>query len=321
MIMAAQQIIGSTTLGPRAPSFWARLGKDLKKNYGAYLFLVPAILFYVLFCYKPMYGIVIAFKNYSPGKSFSASPWVGFRHFTDFFDSYYFGRLIRNTLTISLSSIIFGFPAPIIFALLLNEIENSKFKRLTQTITYAPHFISMVIVGGLIKIFTSSNGIITQVLMGFGYSGGDMLAKPSMFVPIHVISGIWQNVGWGSIIYLSALTSIDPELYEAAGIDGANRWRQVLHITLPGIMNTVIIMLILRMGSIMNVGYEKIILLYNESIYETADVISTFVYRKGLQQFQWSYSTAVGLFNSVINFLIVYVFNRISRKVSEVSLW
>ena len=306
---------------PKSQRLVSRLQRDLSKNWDAYLLLVPAILFYLLFCYKPMYGVIIAFKNFSPGKGIVASEWVGLKHFLSFFKSYYFGRLLRNTLTISLSSLIFGFPMPIIFALLLNEVHNSKFKRTIQTVTYMPHFISLVVMCSLIRLFVADTGIIVQLMAKFGFEPVALLSKKEYFVPIYVLSGIWQGFGWDSIIYLSALTAIDPGLYEAATIDGANRWKQTIHVTLPGIMGTVIILLILRMGSIMSVGYEKIILLYNESIYETSDVISTFVYRMGLGKAQYSYSTAVGLFNSVINFIIVYTFNKISRKVSEVSLW
>ena len=301
-----------------------RLGKDLKRYSGAYVMAIPVVAFYLLFCYKPMYGIIIAFKDYSPAAGIWGSDWAsnhGLQNFIDFFQSYYFGRILKNTLVISLTSILFGFPAPIILALLLNELRNEKFKRITQTISYMPHFISLVVICSMIKMFTSDKGLVTYLLSFLGGPEISLLTKPQYFVPIYVISGIGQELGWGAIIYLAALSGIDQELYEAARIDGANRWQQTLHVTLPGISSTIIIMLLLRMGSVMSVGYEKIILLYNEGIYETADVISTFVYRKGLQDFQWSYSTAVGIFNSVINFIIVVLFNRISRKFGEVSLW
>ena len=301
--------------------FGLKLWKDIKKYRGAYLIMIPVVLFYFFFCYKPMYGIIIAFKDFSPAAGILGSDWVGLEHFRDFFDSYYFGRILKNTLIISLSSIIFGFPAPIIFALLLNEIKSPGFKRITQTISYMPHFISMVVVCGMITMFVSDKGIITYILTLFGGKKVSMLSNPDYFVPIYVISGIWQEVGWGAIIYLSALSGIDPQLYEAAKIDGANRWKQTIHVTLPGISGTIIIMLLLRMGSVMNVGYEKIILLYNAGIYETSDVISTFVYRKGLLEYQWSYSAAVGIFNSIINFIIVVAFNKISKKFTEVRLW
>ena len=305
----------------RVDSFGSRLARDLVKNYGLYLLLVPAILFYTLFCYKPLYGAIIAFKRYVPTKGIIASPWVGLTHFEAFFGSYYFWRLLRNTLTISLSSLVIGFPAPIIFALLLNELRNERFKKIVQTVTYLPHFISMVVMCGLIRLLTQDTGVVVQALSLFGFEPVSLLSRAEYFVPVYVLSGVWQGIGWGSIIYLSALTGIDPELYEAATIDGANRWRQTLHVTLPGIAPTIIIMLLLRMGSVMNVGYEKIILLYNEGIYETADVISTFVYRKGLEQAQWSYSAAVGLFNSVVNFVIIVLMNRFSRAITDVSLW
>lgn len=302
-------------------SWIRRLGKDLRKYAGAYVLVIPVVLFYIIFCYKPMYGVLIAFQDFSFRRGIWGSEWVGLEHFQHFFDSYYFTRVLKNTVVISLTSILFGFPAPIIFALLLNEIKNNKFKRLIQTVSYMPHFISMVIVCSMIKMFTAYNGFITSLLAVFGVPQISLLNKSEYFLPIYVISGIWKEMGWGAIIYLSALAGIDQELYEAAKIDGANRWKQTLHVTLPGISGTIIIMLLLRLGNIMDVGYEKVMLLYNEGIYETADVISTFVYRKGMVGMEYSYSTAVNLFNSVINFIIVIVFNKISKKVTEVSLW
>lgn len=298
-----------------------RLGKDLRKYAGAYVLVLPVVLFYLIFCYKPMYGIIIAFQNFSPIRGIAGSEWVGLQHFKDFFESYYFTRILKNTLIISLSTLVFSFPMPILFALLLNEIKNQKFKRLVQTISYMPHFISMVVVCNMIKMFTSNTGFITSLLGMFGVPEASLLTKPEYFVPIYVISGIWQQTGWGAIIYLSALAGIDQQLYEAAKIDGANRWKQTLYVTLPGISQTIIIMLLLRIGNIMDVGYEKVMLLYNEGIFKTADVISTFVYRKGLTDMEFSYSTAVSLFNSVINFIIIVVFNKLSKKLTETSLW
>ena len=224
-------------------------------------------------------------------------------------------------MIISISSLVFSFPAPIILALLLNEVHNKYFKKISQTVYYMPHFISLVVVCSLIKLFTSDTGIVTQLLSYFGYHSGSMLTQTSIFVPIYVISGIWQHVGWDSIIYTAAISGIDQSLYEAAKIDGSNRWQQTLHVTLPGISNTIVILLLLQIGNLMNVGYEKIILLYNPAIYETSDVISSFVFRKGLLESNWSFSAAVGLFNSVINFILVVVFNQISRKVNNFSLW
>lgn len=308
----------------KAISFLKMLGKDLKKYSGAYVLVIPVVIFYILFCYKPMYGLLIAFKNFRPGLGIWKSPWAGdfgFEHFLDFFHSYYFGRVLKNTLIISFTTILVSFPAPIIFALLLNEVKNQKFKRVVQTISYLPHFISMVIVCSMVTMFTSNTGVITYLLSLFGYPEISLLSRPENFVPIYVISGIWQELGWSAIIYIAALAGVDQELYEAAKIDGAGRWQQTIHVTLPGISNTIIIMFILRMGNVMSVGHEKIILLYNPGIYDTADVISTFVYRKGLVEAQYSYSSAVGLFNSVINFITVLVFNKLSKKFSEVSLW
>ena len=291
-------------------SFGKRLCRDMRRYAGAYLLAVPVVLYYLLFCYKPMYGIIIAFKNFRPGKGIWGSDWVGLQHFIDFFTSFYFTRTIKNTLTISLTSLLVGFPVPIILALLLNEIKSSKFKRITQTISYMPHFISMVIFCGLIKMFVSQRGIITSIVSFLGGPELPLLTIPEYFLPIYVLSDVWKNMGWSSIIYLAALAGVDQELYEAAKIDGAGRWKQTLHVTLPGISGTIIILLLLNIGGIMNLGHEKIILLYNPGIYETADVISTYVYRKGLIDFGWSYSTAVGLFHSVINFLLVMVFNK-----------
>lgn len=298
------------------------IGKDLRRYHDAYILVIPVILFYILFDYKTMYGVIIAFKDFRPAAGIIGSDWVGLQHFKDFFQSFYFWRLLKNTLTISLTSIFLSFPAPIIFALLLNEVKNMKFKRTIQTISYLPHFISTVVICSMIHMFVAEKGPITQFLTLFGVPGdASMLTHPEYFVMIYVLSGIWQALGWNAIIYLAAISGIDQELYEAAQIDGAGKWKQMVHVTLPGISNTIVIMLLMRMGRIMGVGFEKIILLYNEGIYETADVISTFTYRKGLLSYQWSYSAAVGLFNSIINYIIVSIFNKISRKYSEVSLW
>jgi len=300
------------------------LKKDLRRYGSAYILILPVIIWYILFHYKPLAGILIAFKDFRPALGIWESPWAdqyGLQHFIDFFQSYYFKRILVNTLRISFTTLLVGFPAPIILALLLNEVQNEKFKKLTQTISYLPHFVSLVIVCELVQLFVSDKGVITQFLTLFGRKEISLLSDPQAFVPIYAISNIWEGVGWGSIIYLSALSGIDPQLYEAAKVDGAGRWKQTLHITLPGISTTVITMLLLRIGSIMGIGYEKIILLYNEGIYETADVISSFVYRKGLVNYEWSYSTAVGLFNSCINFIAIMIFNKISKKVTEVGLW
>jgi len=297
------------------------LKDDWKRNKEVYFILLPVVLFYLIFCYKPMYGALIAFQDYRPGDSIIGGKWVGFKHFISFFKSYYFWRLIRNTLTISITSLIFGFPAPIILALLLNELRSKVFSRVTQLIVYLPHFIAMVVICGMLRSFVNENGIISVLFSYLGVERQNMLQNPNMFVPIYVASSIWQTVGWSSIIYLAALTSVDQELYEAAAIDGANRWKQTLHITIPAILPTIIIMFIMRTGSILSVGSEKILLLYNPTTYETADVISTFVYRKGILEGDFSYSTAIGLFNSVVNFALVFFVNKISSRISETSLW
>lgn len=302
-------------------SFGYRLKSDMRRNYPLYLIIIPVLAYYIIFCYKPMYGAIIAFKEYTPSLGILGSPWVGFDQFIKFFTAPDFARILKNTLVISITCIVFGFPAPIILALLFNELRNAKFKSVAQTISYLPHFISLVVVCGLIKTFVSQGGIIFQLVTALGGKNVGLLSRPECFVPIYLLSDIWQGVGWGSIIYLAALSGIDQELYEAAKIDGAGKWKQTLHVTLPGIAPTIIIMFILRMGSLLSVGYEKIILLYNPLIYQTSDVISSYVYRVGLGQQSWSYSTAVGLVNSVVNFGIIMLTNRISAKYSETSLW
>lgn len=302
-------------------TFLVRLKKDFSMNKELYLLVLPVLAYYLIFKYGPMFGLFIAFKDYTPGKGFIDSKWVGLKHFAAFLNDYYFIRVLRNTVVISFTSLIFSFPVPIILALLINELKSRRFSRLVQTVTYMPHFISVVVICSMIVQLTVKDGAINQILSVFGCKPVTMLNQPKLFLPIYIISGIWQNMGWNSIIYLSALINIDQELYTAAKIDGANRFRQLIHITLPGLMPTVIIMLILRIGKMFNVGHEKILLLYNELTYETAEVISTYVYKKGLLQFNWSYSTAVGLFNSVVCFILVYTTNRISRATSETSLW
>ena len=303
-------------------SYFKRLGRNIVKHKAAYIMVLPVLIYYILFCYVPMYGTLMAFQDYDPAWGILGSPWVGFSNFVDFFTGEYFFRLVKNTLTISISSLVFGFPAPILLALLINEFRSKKFVKTVQTITYLPHFISLVVVCAMIKNFVSADGIIGGIYSAF--HDGDktsMLMKPELFVPIYIISDIWQGVGWGSIIYFAALTGIDSELYEACTIDGGGRLRQVFTVTIPGILPTIVIMLIMRIGGILNVGYEKIILLYSPVTYKTADVISSFVYRNGLQELNWSYGTAVGLFNSVINIIFLLLANSISKKVTETSLW
>lgn len=317
--MGEQEIKSIAIQGKR--SLLQKIVNDVAKNKYIYLMLLPVFIYYLMFHYRPMFGVLIAFQDYVPKKGILGSKWIGLENFKEFFQSPYFWTLLRNTIKISLSSIVFGFPAPIILALLINELKNRVYSRVVQTITYLPHFISLVVVCGLLKEFTLDTGVVNDIIAFFGGTRTTMLANPKMFVPLYVISDIWQQVGWNSIIYLAALTSIDMQLYEAAKIDGAGRFKQLLHITLPGISSTIVIMLILRIGNILNVGFEKIILLYNPAIYDTADVISTYVYRVGLQEFKWGFSTAVGLFNSVVNFGFLILSNQISKRFNDVSLW
>ncbi|MEF2246120.1 ABC transporter permease [Paenibacillus sp. IITD108] len=297
------------------------IAKDVVKNKFLYIMLTPVLAYFIIFQYLPMYGAIIAFKDFNPRIGIWGSEWVGLQHFKDFFGGMYFWRVLKNTLLISLYDLLFGFPAPLILALLLNEVKNALFKRAVQTITYLPHFISLVIICGMIKDFTSSDGVINDIIVFFGGERITMLLEPSYFRTIFVSSNIWQHVGWGTIIYLAALSAIDPEQYEACKIDGGGRWKQMLHVTLPGLLPVFVILLILDIGRIMSVGFEKIILLYNPTTFVTADVISSYVYRIGLQDFQFSFSSAVGLFNSVINFSLVIGSNWISRKLNNTSLW
>lgn len=301
--------------------FRKRLAEDFRRNKELYLLLIPILAFYIIFHYGPIYGASIAFLDFVPSKGIFESPWVGFKHFQHFFQGFYFWRLIGNTLNISIMSLAFGFCAPILLALLINELKSRAFARVVQTVTYMPHFISMVVICGMIMQFTRDDGIVTILLSYIGLPRENMLNNPNLFVPIYVGSGIWQEAGWGSIIYLAALAGIDMQLYEAARIDGAGRWKQTIHVTLPCLVPTIIILFILRLGNMLNVGFEKVFLLYNPLTYETADVISTYVYQKGILEFNWSFSAAVGLFNSVINFTLVVLANQISRRASETSLW
>ena len=301
--------------------FFKRLAIDFQKHKYKYLLILPIIVYLILFCYKPMYGLVIAFKNYRPTRGIWGSNWVGFLWFETFFKDPYFWRLLRNTFTISGLTILFGFPAPIILALLLNEVRSNKFKRTVQTITYMPYFISLVVTCSLLKIYCMENGLFPQIMELFGAQRQNLLANPKYFYPIYLLSDIWQGIGWNSIIYLAALSGIDQEQYEAARIDGANRLQQVIHITLPGLMPTITILFILRMGNILNVGYEKILLLYNPSTYEVADVLSTYTYRTGLENQQYSLSTAVGLFNTMVNVVFLLITNYISKKSTESGLF
>lgn len=302
-------------------TFSQRIVRDFKLNKYKYLLIAPVLVYLALFCYKPMYGLIIAFKNYKPTRGIWNSSWVGFMWFESFFKDIYFWRLLRNTFMLSAQSIIFGFPAPILLALMLNEVQNSKFKRTVQTITYMPYFISLVVTCSLIKIYCQENGLISQIIELFGGTRRNLMIDQGAFRPIYVLSGIWQGIGWNSIIYLAALSGIDQEQYEAARMDGANRFQQMLHVTLPGIMPTIMVLFVLRMGSILNVGYEKVLLLYTPSTYEVADVFSTYTYRMGLESQKYSLSTAVGLFNTMVNIVFLIITNYLSKKTTESGLF
>lgn len=298
------------------------LKRDILRDKQLYFMLVPFLLWYALFYYYPMYGILAAFKDYKPFIGIFGSKWVGFEHFINFFSSPYAGRVIKNSFLINVWSILLVFPASIVLALLLNELTNKKFKTAVSTVAYLPHFVSTVVVAGLVTTFLSPTaGIINVLIEKLGFERQYFLTKPEYFRPIFTIMSAWQGVGFGTIIYTSALSAIDAELYEAASIDGANRWKQFVHITFPGILPTVAIMLIIRMGSMMAVGSETIILLYQPITYETADVISTFVYRNGLIDNNYSYATAVDLFNGIIALALVTASNFVSKKLSDVSIW
>ena len=304
-----------------AGSFWQFLKRDVQRHWGIYLMFVPVFIYFIVFHYLPLYGAQIAFKDYIPIRGIEGSKWVGFKHFASFFNGLYFGRLMRNTLLLSLFQLLFGFPAPIILALLMNELRCRPFKRVVHTVTYLPYFVSLMVVCSLVINFTSVNGLINDIIEALGGKRSSLLLNPANYRTIHVASGIWQNMGWNSIVYMAALSNVDQELYEAAVIDGANRWKQTLHVTLPGIVPTIVIMLIMRLGQIMNVGFEKVILLYNDATLETADVISTYVYRRGLLENAYSFSAAVGLFNSVVNTVLLVGANTISRRLNETSLF
>ncbi len=294
----------------------------IKRDYQLYLILIPFLIYMAVFVYKPMYGLQIAFKDYSIFKGIEASPWNGLKNFEAFFSGPYFWPTLKNTLLISCYALAFGFPFPILLAILFNEIPFKRFKSITQTMSYLPHFISAVVIAGIVTNFLSpSYGLLNLIIEKFGGEKQYFLTKPEYFRPIYTAMNVWKEAGFGSVIYLAALSAIDTQLYEAAVIDGAGKWQQIRHVTLPGIRPTVVIMLLMNLGNVLNVGYETIILLYQPVTYETADVISTYVYRLGLINGDYATATAAGFFNSVAALALTVVANQISRKVSEISLW
>ncbi len=298
--------------------------KDWKKNKFRYLLILPLIIYYIVFSYLPMGGITMAFCNYKPKLGIARSlfeRFVGFEHFIDFFSSDYFVRILRNTLLLNIWTLIISFPLTIILALLINEVKNTRFKKAVQMISYMPYFISLVVVCGIVYDFCKSSGVLGSIYTFFTGKTNNLLGISALWRPIYIGSGLWQSLGFGTILYIAALSSIDQELYEAAKIDGAGYWKQMLHITLPGIRPTIIIMLILNIGNLMTSSAEKTILLYNSQIYETSDIIASYVYRRGLLDGDYSFSTAVGLFNSVVNLILIITANFFSKKFTETSLF
>ncbi|NMM51006.1 sugar ABC transporter permease [Paenibacillus aquistagni] len=302
--------------------FWKTLWLDVRKDYSLYLLLIPGMLIVLLFKYTPMYGIVIAFKDFNIFDGYAASPWVGLKHFEKLFTSPDFLLVFRNTLIISVYKLVFLFPLPIIIALMLHELKQLLFKRVVQTIIYLPHFLSWVIVSGLfIDLLSTNGGLINKLLVSLGMEPIAFFLDTSVFRGLLVTSAGWKEVGWSTIVYLAAFATIDPQLYDAAKIDGAGKWKQLLHITLPGISSTIILMLILRLGSILEAGTEQILVMYNPTVYKVSDVIGTYVYRMGLGNQDYSFTTAVGLFESVIAFVLVITGNALSRKYLQRGIW
>ncbi|WP_429976007.1 ABC transporter permease [Enterococcus sp. DIV0086] len=296
--------------------------ENVKKNYQLYIFILPAFVFFLVFCYQPMYGVIIAWKDYNPLLGIWGSPWVGWTYFKQFFDSYFFWDLIKNTLGISVYSLLVGFPLPIILALAINELKDGSGKKFVQTITYAPNFISIVVIVGMLFSFLNpETGIINYALQSVGIKPISFMENPAWFKTTYVLSNVWQTTGWSSVIYIAALSGVDSQLHEAAIIDGASRLQRIWYINLPTITPTIIILLIMSLGGLLNVGFEKIILMQNALNMSSSDVISTFVYRVGLLNGQYSFSAAVGVFNSIINAIILVSANAITRKFSDNSLW
>ncbi len=304
------------------PSRIVRVGDHLKREWQLYVMLLPTILWLLIFLYKPMYGLQIAFKDYSIFRGIGGSPWVGLEHFQTLFENEQFLRALKNTIIISFYGLILGFPVPILLALMFNEVLHQTFKKVSQTIVYLPHFISSVIIAGIvINAFSPSAGIVNVLLGWLGIEPIYFLTKPEWFRPIFVGTGIWQEAGFQSIVYLAAIAGVSPTLYESAVVDGASRWQMMWKITIPSILPTIIIMLIIRIGNMLEVSFEMIILLYQPATYETADVVNTFIYRQGIQGGQYDLAAAAGLFNAVVAFILVMSANTISKRYSRTSLW
>ena len=296
--------------------------KQIRNNYELYLFILPTVIYFIIFHYVPFYGIQLAFKDFVATKGIWGSPWVGLKHFKQFFSSHYFWEIIGNTIGISLYSLVAGFPMPILFALMLNEISNARYKKTVQTVAYAPHFICVVVMVGMLYIFLHPiYGVVNTLLKFLGFEAQDFMNKPEYFKSLYVWSGIWQHTGWNSVIYFAVLSNIDPEQHEAAIIDGATRFQRIIYINIPVLVPTMVILLILNVGSIMNVGFEKTYLMQTPLNTSASEVISTYIYKVGLQGARFSFTTAVGMFNSVINFILLLIVNKTSKKLSSTSLW
>ncbi|NBC73002.1 ABC transporter permease subunit [Paenibacillus sacheonensis] len=292
------------------------------RNWQLYALIAPVLAYYVVFHYMPMYGLQIAFKDFMASKGIGGSEWVGLKYFKQFFDSFYAGRILKNTLGLSALQLLVGFPMPILLALMISELREGRFKRTVQSVTYAPHFLSaVVLVGMMMTLLSPGNGLVGRLLALFGAEPIHFFGSPGWFKPLYALSDVWQNMGWASIIYLAALAGIDPQLYEAAVMDGAGKLRKMLHITLPGLVPTIVVLLILNLGTLMSVGFEKAFLMQNDLNLDSSEVVSTYVYKKGLIGAQISFGAAVGLFNSVINFTLLVLVNGLSRRCSETSLW
>lgn len=302
-----------------------RISKMIWKNRLFYLLILPGMLYYIVFCYLPMFGVIIAFKDVKPFHSVEeilTLPFVGFKHFKNFFTSYYFGNVLSNTLIIGGMRILFGFPIPIILALLINEVRCKPYKRVTQTISYLPHFISMVVLAGLVVTLTSTEtGALNALIKAFGGEPINFMGDPKYFRWTLVFSNIWKEAGWGTIVYLAAITGVNPELHEAAVLDGANKWKRTWHITLPGIAPTISVMLIMSVGTFINAGFEQVLLMYSPSVYSVSDIIDTFVYREGLLSMKYSYSAAVGLFKSLVAGALLLFSNTVAKKLDQPGIW
>ncbi|HEX7058196.1 MAG TPA: ABC transporter permease subunit [Bacilli bacterium] len=298
------------------------IARAVKRDKYLYLLALPGLLFFLVFKYLPMYGIIISFQDYSPFDGILHSRWVGFQHFVRFFTNQDFWMLFRNTLVINAMNLLFFFPLPIVLSLLLNEVRRNWYKRIVQSIVYLPHFLSWVIIIGLTLVMLSaSNGIINQLLQAMGFAKIPFLTSPKLFWIILTIQSIWKESGWGTIIFLAAIAGVDPQLYEAARMDGAGRFRQMWHVTLPAIRNVIVVLLILRLGHIMDIGFEQVYLMYNGAVSDVADVFDTYVYRVGIQQGQFSFSTAVGLFKSVIGLILIVLANRLAKRWGEEGIY